>query len=225
MEQGGFRPATVGELRAVRAAEEAGAPFVLFRDGEGQQRLVRLDHDAARLIIGRRDDSDLAIGWDERVSRTHAELERLGREWAIADDGISRNGTFVNGERVVGRRRLVDGDLVRVGHTSMVFRSPAVGMTRPTRAPDEGEPPALSEGQRRVLAALCRPLATPGGRSSPATNDEIAGELFLTVDAVKGHLRQLFHKFGVDDLPQIQKRSELARLALQWGLVSARDRH
>ena len=36
----------------------------------------------------------------------------------------------------------------------------------------------------------------------PATNQQIADELFLSLDAVKMHLRALFHKVGIDDLPQ-----------------------
>ena len=34
------------------------------------------------------------------------------------DDGLSRNGTFVNGERLSGRRRLTDGDTLRFGGTT-----------------------------------------------------------------------------------------------------------
>ena len=34
-------------------------------------------------------------------------------DWTVVDDGLSRNGTYVNGERIHGRRRLVDGDTPR----------------------------------------------------------------------------------------------------------------
>ena len=36
----------------------------------------------------------------------HAALERVGDAWALIDDGLSHNGTWVNGERLIGRRRL-----------------------------------------------------------------------------------------------------------------------
>ena len=52
-----------------------------------------------------------------------------------------------------------------------------------------------------------------------ASNQQIAQELFLSVHAVKTHLRVLFHKFGIDSLPQNQKRARLVELALQLGLV------
>ena len=80
----------------------------------------------------------------------------------------------------------------------------------------------LSDAQRRVLIALCRPMA-PGGAGVPATNRQISEELHLSVDGVKTHVRALFTKLGIDDLPQYQKRTELARRALDLGLVNLRD--
>ena len=51
----------------------------------------------------------------------HAEVVRLGRRWLIVDEGISRNGTFVNEKRLSGRWRLRHGDAVRVGRTTLAF--------------------------------------------------------------------------------------------------------
>ena len=47
--------------------------------------------------------------------------------------------------------------------------------------------------------------------------------MFLSVDAVKTHLRTLFQRFEIGDLPQNQKRARLVECAFQWGLVSERD--
>ena len=80
----------------------------------------------------------------------------------------------------------------------------------------------LTPAQRRVLVALCRPFRD-GGYATPATNQQIADELVVTVDAVKSNLRALFAAFGVDDLPQNQKRASLAMKALRSGVVSRRD--
>ena len=77
--------------------------------------------------------------------------------------------------------------------------------------------------QRAVLIALCRPYKHERGYATPATNQQIADELHLSLDAVKTHLRTLFHKLGIDQLPQNQKRARLVELALQYGLVSTRD--
>ena len=55
----------------------------------------------------------------------HAELEPTGGEWTLVDDGLSRNGSYVNGERVTGRRRLRDRDMLRFGRTVVLYRAPA----------------------------------------------------------------------------------------------------
>jgi len=84
------------------------------------------------------------------------------------------------------------------------------------------ELPELTATQRAVLAALCRPYKDTE-LATPATNGQIAEELYLSIDAVKAHLRTLFGYFGVQHLPQNQKRSYLAMRALQDGVVSRRD--
>ncbi len=57
----------------------------------------------------------------------------------------------------------------------------------------------------------------------PATNKEIAERVFLSVDAVKGHLRVLFDRFGLADLPQNEKRARLTEAALRSGAVRISD--
>jgi DNA-binding NarL/FixJ family response regulator len=74
-----------------------------------------------------------------------------------------------------------------------------------------------------VLVELCRPFTDGAAFTTPATNQQIAGELHLSVDAVKTHLRALFEKFGVDELPQNRKRVALVGRALQSGLISERE--
>jgi len=68
---------------------------------------------------------------------------------------------------------------------------------------------------RKVTRVVIRERAY---ERDPATNQQIADELFLSLDAVKTHLRMLFHKFGIEDLPQNQKRARLVEMALQFGL-------
>src|SRR5688572_4255098 len=104
---------TPAELKARIAAEKEGQPFVLYRDSVGAQRIVMLPGDAPNLSIGRDADTDVPLEWDSKVSRLHAMLERAGPAWTISDDGLSRNGTFVNHEKVTGRRRLDGGDVIR----------------------------------------------------------------------------------------------------------------
>jgi DNA-binding CsgD family transcriptional regulator len=215
-----FSPA---ELKVQLEADQAGLPYLVLRNAEGAMRLVVLPQDADRVTIGRLDTCDLALSWDERVSRVHAELARTGEAWTIVDDGLSRNGTFVSGERLVGRRRLDDGDVIRVGGTSLLFRSPrhATSVTAPASSPRANL--SLTEAQRRVLVALCRPFHEGGVGTTPATNQQICDELFLSMGAVKTHLRTLFDKLGVEDLPHNRKRARLVELAFEYGLVRRED--
>lgn len=214
-----------GDLMRRQAAERAGWPFLEFRDGAGDQRIVRLGDATERVVIGRRPSCDVALEWDTRVSRVHAKLERVAGEWTLVDDGLSRNGTFVNGQRVTAQQRLADRDVVRLGHTHVRFRDPgpAEQATAPGSQPVMAED--ITEAKRRVLLALCRPLLTePGQMGITATNEQIAGELHLSVEAVKAHLRELYRRFDIGDLPQNEKRMRLARLAMQAGLVRPGDR-
>jgi DNA-binding NarL/FixJ family response regulator len=81
-------------------------------------------------------------------------------------------------------------------------------------------PTDLSVRQREVLTALCRPLMGSNPFAAPASNRQIAEELFLSVPAVKLHLRALFDKFGVEDLPQNEKRLALVGRARASGVIA-----
>lgn len=80
------------ELQSRIEAERRGSPFVVNRDGGGEQSIVALD-ELDRLTIGRRPGNEIALEWDTEVSRVHAALERVGADWVVVDDGLSRNGT------------------------------------------------------------------------------------------------------------------------------------
>jgi pSer/pThr/pTyr-binding forkhead associated (FHA) protein len=113
--------ATPAELRDRLAAERRGTPFLVFRDGDDGQVIVELPDDAARMTIGRSPRNDVPLRWDGEVSRLHAELERVAGDWIVGDDRLSRNGTFVNGERLQSRRVLRGGDVIAVGDTRIAF--------------------------------------------------------------------------------------------------------
>jgi hypothetical protein len=72
----------------------------------------------------------------------------------------------------------------------------------------------LTTTQVRTLEALARPLAAGDDLAEPATDQEIADELFLSTDAVRGHLRALYRKFGIEELPAEERRARLAELAV-----------
>lgn len=214
-------PTSPTELKAVIDAERAGAAFFVLRDGEGAQRITTLGP-ADRLMIGRGPANDVVLAWDPNASRLHATLERVGGVWTLVDDGLSRNGSWVNGVRLVGRRRLVEGDVVRIGDTTLTFHAGDEEAGDATVPDDAGyAPPELTPMQRRVLVALARPCGTAAGPRPPAPNAQIAAELFISVDGVKAHLRALFQKFGVSALAQNEKRSALVREGFASGAITS----
>jgi len=234
--------ASAFDAQARAEAERTGSAFVLYRDGDGRERLFVFSPHAARASVGRAAPADLLIDWDEQVSRTHARFELAGDRWEIVDDGLSSNGTFVNEQRVE-RRQLQDGDALRFGTTIVTFRKPAPAPAQtvePSRAPvpavapptamaaaaGQAEAPApaavaLSSTQRRVLVALCRPyrerFATPAG------DEQIAEELFLSLGEVRTHVRVLYAKLGVEQLAPEQMRVRLVERAFAVGLITERD--
>jgi DNA-binding CsgD family transcriptional regulator len=210
---------SASDLKALLEVERAGTAFIAFRNGDGELNFFLPRESEGTSTVGRRPETDLSISWDEEVSGLHAELHHAGGEWAIVDDGLSRNGTYLDGQRVSGRARLRDGSRIRVGSTVLAYRAAQMTGVGETVIAGERQMVNLTDTQRRVLVALCRPYRS-GGFGTPATNQQIAAEVFLSVDAVKMHLRTLFAKFGLADLPQNQKRVKLAEDALQSGAIS-----
>ena len=204
------------ELQQLVSAQRTGSPFLYLRDGDDALLVIGLAGD--RLVVGRAPDNDIELAWDPRVSGVHAYLERRGRGWVLEDDGLSRNGTFVGGERLRGQHVLRDGETVRVGETLLGYCDPQPETVPATVAVATVSAPAVTEAQLRVLAALCRPLVA-GGQAT-ASNDQIAEELVLSLAAVKSHLRVLFERFGLQDIPQSQKRLVLAQRVLGEGIVA-----
>ena len=214
-----LRPESAREVVDRLAAQRTGAPYLLFRDGDRRQRILVLQEEPPLVHIGRGPACEIALPWDTEVSRVHAILERAGGHWTLVDDGLSRNGSFVNGHRVRGRTRLENGDELAIGRTRLLFVSDGGPVLASTETTSERERPQLSGAQQRVLLALCRPLlADPF--AGPASNREIAEALFLSVDTVKSHLQVLFDRFGIGELPQNRKRAELARRAIESGAVA-----
>jgi hypothetical protein len=214
--------ATPEDLEARRAAEQDGRPFLVMRDDGGAQRIVPLDDSAGSLTLGRRNEADVPLAWDPEVSRLHAELEYKAGEWTLCDDGFSQNGTYVNGLRIHGRRRLMDGDLVRIGQTTLAYCDPGIGGLGVTLAPGElGTAPKFSEQQQRILRGLCRPLMADSEGINPAGDTAIADETGIPEEIVTTELDHLGRSFGLQDMPPADRRAEIALLALRSGLVKA----
>jgi pSer/pThr/pTyr-binding forkhead associated (FHA) protein len=179
-----------------------------------------VDLEGERITIGKGAENGVALEDDLTVSRLHAVLDRFPAGWCVTDLG-SRNGTFVNGERILAARQLRHGDEVRVGTTRLVFRHSAdVGRTA-TEAPAES--PSITARERDVLVVLCRPLLDRDLFTEPASIREIAAALVVSEAAVKQHLARLYTKFGIDAVDH--RRARLANEALRRGAVTIADLH
>jgi hypothetical protein len=220
-------PTTLGsqtpeEIEERRAALERGEPFLMFRDGDGRQRIVMLAEKSAPITVGRRFEADISLPWDPEASRLHAELAYRAGEWTICDDGWSQNGTWVNGLRLAGRRRLADGDLVKIGRTILGFHQPGADGPGPTMVQGElSATPRFSEQQQRILRALCKPLFADGDGFNPSSDLEVSDATGVAVEVVTQELDLLARLFGLEDMPRPERRAEVALLAVRSGLVGA----
>jgi len=172
--------------------------------------------DSERMTVGTLESNDVVVDADG-VSRVHAVLERFGDRWCVRDLG-SRNGTFVNGERIIGERALHSGDEVLLGRLRLLFHGP-------TRGPETAaiaQPPPLTQRERDVLLALCRPLLTGDAFTEPASIRAIAAELVVSEAAVKQHLSRLYVKFEVGAHGE-RRRVQLANAAIARGAVKLGD--
>ncbi|WP_369131204.1 FhaA domain-containing protein [Modestobacter roseus] len=102
----------------------AGAPLpdagqrtshVLVVDGPGTKHVLEQGSN----VLGRGTDADVRLP-DTGVSRKHADVQLAGSQVTVQDLG-STNGTLVNGRRVT-RQELADGDVIRIGHSVLVYR-------------------------------------------------------------------------------------------------------
>src|SRR5262249_44158589 len=76
---------------------------------------------AGENIIGR--DQDAVLWIDHTgVSRHHARILVSG-DGATLEDLGSKNGTYLRGERLAGVAALADGDEIRIGPLTMIFRA------------------------------------------------------------------------------------------------------
>ena len=181
--------------------------------GRGGRELRNLD--AARVTVGTLESNDVVVDADG-VSRVHAAFERFGEVWCVRDLG-SRNGTFVNGERIIGERAGHAGDEILLGRLRLLFHGPARG----TETAAIAQPPRLTQRERDVLLALCRPLLTGDAFTEPASIRAIAAELVVSEAAVKQHLSRLYVKFDVD--AGERRRVQLANAAVTRGAVRLGD--
>ena len=174
-----------------------------------------------RVSIGAGADNDVVISRDPTVSRVHAVFETIGGAGWTVKDLSSRNGTFVNGDRIWGERPLHPGDEIRIGGTRILFRSDQSSAEQWTTVSPE-PPPTVTPREREVLIALCRPMFSGDVFTEPSSIRAIAGELYISDAAVKQHLLRLYDKFDIVGQGE-RRRIRLANQALRRNVVRVAD--
>ena len=86
MNELGRHGASPVELQEQLIALRGGLPFLLYRDGEQHQRIIGLEGQH-EITVGRDESADVALSWDNQVSRLHAKLECIAGQWIVVDDG------------------------------------------------------------------------------------------------------------------------------------------
>ncbi len=159
--------------------------------------------------IGRATDNDVVLSSEPTVSRYHAEVTCSEGGWAIRDVG-SHNGTHINGKRLPDNVTQPFGakDIVTLGAVTvrLIELDDNDGLTVADGRGAELHRlmTALSEREREVLTLVAQ------GK----TDDQVAGELFISVKTVHSHLDRIRDKTGV------RRRAELTRVAVRLGLAT-----
>ena len=124
--------------------------YLRVHDPVAGDSVVRLDA-TVRITLGRAPANRVVLH-DERASREHAEVRFEGGGW-ILRDLESRNGTAVNGEPVLGDRRLSPGDVIQIGLVEILFGvgEPEADSGGLTSATLTGEMPADLEAWRASI--------------------------------------------------------------------------
>jgi hypothetical protein len=181
--------------------------------------LERIPLQSEEITIGQATTNDIPLAFDRTVSGVHCVIEPVASRWCVRDLS-SRNGTFVNGERIWGEQPLRAGDEIRIGTVRFVARLEDAG-THGDETVGAETGPALTRRERDVLIALCSPMFSGDVFREPASTRQIASDLVVTEAAVKQHLSRLYDKFEIFE--QEGRRARLANEAIRRGAVNTAE--
>src|SRR5712692_3888593 len=168
---------------------------LLIHTSDGKMRSLQLERD--RYMLGRSSANELCYSEDAGLSRQHLVLERDGQTWTVRDLG-SKNGTFVNGQKIAGVHPLGPNDRITAGHLAMEFgekMSPAANtVVFDDTGPSSAASTTVATSLQGVLDAEKEIESGPQMRALIRAGRELAGnlplaELFnlimnLSIDAV-----------------------------------------
>ncbi len=178
-------PAEAGALLGAEPPPEAaaqagdtppGALRLVVREGLGRGRTLIVEDE---LVLGRLSTLDGALAPDHSISRRHASITRTGAGAFAVEDEHSRNGTFVNGERLAGPHVLRTGDELRIGSILFVATLPLSGTEAATPPPEA----PVAEPQAAQVAEFVVHGESPGTRLTLRLElDTEAGELVIAIE-------------------------------------------
>jgi pSer/pThr/pTyr-binding forkhead associated (FHA) protein len=99
-----------------KAAPAKGKPFATLRVAAPESRRGEVVAVDGEITVGRGGGCALVLADDHYASTVHARVFRRGNDLFVEDLG-SRNGTYVNGERIASTTRVRRGDRVQFGQT------------------------------------------------------------------------------------------------------------
>lgn len=166
-----------------------------------------------RFLIGRGDHCDLQID-EETVSWDHLEIVCRGMSF-FAVDLNSRNGTLLNGGRLIEERKLANSDVLLVGSHRLELDLPR----RTGTVPGDGLDIALEGDELAVARALVAPLRQANSFAGrPATRAEIAKALHISESSVKRRIDSLSVKLGVPSDAKRERPRLVADRVIALGL-------
>lgn len=158
-------------------------PRLLVEDAAGIKSVFELDSNG--VVIGRSSEAGLVVR-DGRASRRHAEIGKRSGSFVIQDLN-SGNGLYVNGRRVT-EAALATGDVIRIGHSTLVFDDS--GGSRDLQFSDE------DGGYGDVVVRRIEDAASPAGVSPAESSSASALEKELYVLRRKEKILTLMYELG-----------------------------
>ena len=122
-------------------------PVLIVSDGAGERQI---NLDKPRFTIGKRPGNDLVLG-DIKISREHCEILSTDAGFVLRDLQ-SRNGSFVDGARVMDEAPLRDGSAIQLASSQLTFSEALV---------------KDSIAVRRGISGRVQPLAASESADSP----------------------------------------------------------
>ena len=156
-----------------------GALRLRVRDGLGRGRTLIVEDE---LVVGRLTTLDGALAPDHSISRRHARITRTEEGAFAVEDEHSRNGTFVNGERLESPHVLRTGDELKIGSTVFEATVPEVA-ARIAPPPPESPVTAPPAPAPAPVAEVVVDGGAPGTRLALRLEfDPEAGELVIAIE-------------------------------------------